>query len=116
MHRNQVAATFLFGYFFAESLLVAEAGNHIGAIQVAGTDAVLQIPFFVVTCDYTLIGEELYAASAYLSQDPTMLGSLAGQDAVKVSLMGLLVLGSLATTWALATGRVNWLVEWMMQR
>ena len=41
----------------------ARLGNAAGAIQIAGTDAVTQLPFFITTCDYTLIGEELYAAS-----------------------------------------------------
>ena len=39
-----------------------------------------QLPFFVAACDYTLIGEELFAASAYLSREPKLLGSLKGQD------------------------------------
>jgi hypothetical protein len=38
------------------------------------------LPFFVAACDYTLIGEELFAASAYLSREPKLLGSLKGQD------------------------------------
>ena len=36
-----------------------------------------------MTCDYTLIGEELYAASAYLSREPVLLGSIRGQDIFK---------------------------------
>lgn len=97
MMREKPATNFLLGYFYAESLLLAEAGAAIGAIQIAGTDALAQLPFFVTTCDYTLIGEELYAASAYLSREPVLLGSLRGQDIGKAFLMAVLVLGTALT-------------------
>jgi len=93
--REQVASTFLFGYFFAESLLLAEAGQESGAIQVAGTPATTQIPFFIVSCDYTIIGDEYYAASAYLTQEPTLLGSLVGQDITKAILLLMIVVGTI---------------------
>ncbi len=93
MTREKPATNFLIGSFYAESLIMAEAGNAAGAIQVAGTAELAQLPFFVVACDYTLIGEELYAASAYLSKEPLMMGSIKGQDLAKVVLVGLILLG-----------------------
>ena len=93
MTRDKPATNFLIGSFYAESLIMAEAGNAAGAIQVAGTAELAQLPFFVVACDYTLIGEELYAASAYLSREPLILGSIKGQDLAKVVLMGLIIFG-----------------------
>ena len=84
MLREKPAAIFYQGKFFAESLILAETGNSIGAIQIAGTGSSHQIPFFVTACSYTLIGEEFYAASAYLSKKPEMIGSIKGQDYVKV--------------------------------
>ena len=98
MMREKPAANFYFGYFYAESLLLSETGNAAGSIQIAGTDAFTQIPFFITTCDYTLIGEELYAASAYLSREPKLLGSLKGQDMGKLVLIIILILGTLFTT------------------
>lgn len=80
MVRDRPATCFYMGAFFAESLIMAETGNSIGAIQIAGTAMPAQLPFFVAACDYTLIGEELFAASAYLSNEPKQLGSLKGQD------------------------------------
>ena len=100
MIREQPAAVFMVGRFFAESLLLAETGASTGAIQVAGTDSYTQLPFFITTCDYTLIGEELYAASAYLSREPRMLGSLRGQDVGKAFLMIVIVVGALLLTLA----------------
>ncbi len=93
MVRDKPAACFYMGAFFAESLILAETGNAIGAIQVAGTAQPAQLPFFVAACDYTLIGEEFFAASAYLSHDPDQLGSLKGQDVGKLIVGGLMVLG-----------------------
>jgi hypothetical protein len=83
MARRRPAACFYFGCFFAESLILAENGNAIGAIQIAGTAETAQLPFFVAACDYTLIGEEFFAASAYLSGEPDQLGTLLGQDVAK---------------------------------
>jgi hypothetical protein len=98
MVRERPAAHIMMGYFYAESLLLAETGSQTGAIQIAGTDAFTQLPFFVTTCDYTLMGEELYAASAYLSREPRMLGSLKGQDIGKAFLIAALLFGSLLAT------------------
>ena len=82
--RDKPAAIFYQGGFYAESLLLAETGNSIGSIQVAGTGSSHQIPFFVTACDYTLIAEEFYAASAYLSKEPDLIGSIKGQDYMKI--------------------------------
>jgi hypothetical protein len=93
MLRERPAANLFLGAFFAESLLLAETGHSTGAIQIAGTANVHQLPFFVVACDYTLIGEEYYAASAYLSNDPRLLGSLKASDVIKIVTIGIIVLG-----------------------
>jgi hypothetical protein len=95
MVRERPAANLFMGYFGGESLILAETGATTGAIQIAGTDQTTQLPFFVVACDYTLIGEELYAASAYIAREPLMLGALKGQDYTKFIILGLLVLGTI---------------------
>jgi len=94
MVREKPATNLLLGMFWAESLILAETGAATGAIQIAGTDSVHQLPFFITACDYTLIGEELYAASAYLSRDPVLLGSLKAQDWGKIVILGILLAGS----------------------
>lgn len=91
MAREKPATNFFMGMFWAESLILAETGAATGAIQIAGTDAIHQLPFFITACDYTLIGEELYAASAYLARDPKLLGTLKGQDWSKAVIVLLLV-------------------------
>jgi hypothetical protein len=93
MMRDRPAANFYLGAFYAESLIFAETGYTTGAIQIAGTAEVDQLPFFVVACDYTLIGEELYAAGASLSEDPVQIGSIRGQDIAKVIFIAVIVVG-----------------------
>ncbi len=95
MTREKPATNFLVGMFYAEALILAETGAATGAVQIAGTDAVAQLPFFITACDYTLMGEELYAASAYLSREPLLLGAIKGQDYSKAIIVGLIILGSL---------------------
>ncbi len=98
MVREKVATNFYMGMFYAESLIMTETGNSIGAVQISGTDAVTQIPFFITTCDYTLMGEELYAAAAYLSKEPMMLGTLKAQDYFKFLILFFVVLGTLLSS------------------
>ena len=98
MMREKPAACFYMGAFYAESLILAETGNSIGAIQVAGTAMPSQLLFFIAACDYTLIGEEFFAASAYLSGEPQQLGSLKGQDFGKIVAGVLILVGCLAAT------------------
>ena len=93
LNRERPGATFLFGSFYAESLIFAETGHRIGAVQIAGTPQTEQIPFFLAACDYVIVGEEYYAASAYITRNPTYLGSFVGQDFSKLLLMAIIVLG-----------------------
>ncbi|MGB3976572.1 MAG: DUF6754 domain-containing protein [bacterium] len=106
MLREKTATNCYFGKFYAESLLLSETGNIAGSIQVAGTDEVAQLPFFITTCDYTLIGEELYAASAYLGRDPLLLGALKAQDVAKAIVMILIIIGSI-----LISLNITWLKD-----
>ncbi|MBN1807723.1 MAG: hypothetical protein JW909_01560 [Planctomycetes bacterium] len=100
VHRDNAGACLLFGAFAAESLVLAEAGQQVGAMQVAATTSYTQVPFFITTTDYTLIGEEVYAAGAYLSDDPVQKGSVGGQDFAKAVLLALFLVGILWATGA----------------
>lgn len=95
--RTKPASIFLLGTFEAESLILAETGNSINAIQIAGTDSTIQLSFFIVACDYTLIGEELFAASGYLSENKSILASVQAQDIMKI-IIALFVI--VAVIWA----------------
>jgi hypothetical protein len=98
MLRERPATNFYMGMFYAESLVLAETGFISGSIQIAGTDQLVQIPFFVSVCDFVLMGEELYAASAYLSREPQQLGTLKAQDWGKVLSVILIITGVIFST------------------
>ena len=98
-------------YFAFDALMYAEAGNQVGAIQVGGTAAITQIPFFVAACDYALIGEEIYAAAAYLTKDPIRVATIVAQDWGKFFVTGLLVVGVLLQTFGgveILNSILNW--------
>jgi len=92
IQREKVAATFFMGDFFAESMIFAENANMVGAIQVAATTQFTQTPFFIAACDYVLLGDEFYAASAYLGRQPILVGSLIGVDKSKMLIMATVVM------------------------
>jgi hypothetical protein len=96
--RERPAANIFFGRFFAESLMLAETGFLTGAVQIAGTAELTQLPFFVSACDYTLIGEELFACSAYLTREPTQLAMLKAGDLLKVVIAVMVVAGTAMAT------------------
>lgn len=91
--RERPASVFLLGTFEAEALIMAETAASVGAIQIAGTDSTIQLSFFIIACDYTLIGEELFAASGYLSGNPGALASIWAQDLMRIGCVLFIVLG-----------------------
>ena len=103
MLREKPAASFYLGGFGAEALILAEMGYSVGAVQIAGTAETQQLPFIVPTCDYTLIGEEFYAASAHISKEPELLGALKAADAVKAGILVLLLVGSILELFGIHT-------------
>ncbi|NIP43304.1 MAG: hypothetical protein GWO41_05290 [candidate division Zixibacteria bacterium] len=107
--RIEPATVMLLGTFEGEALILAETANSIGAMQIAGTDSTIQLAFFLVACDYTLIGEELFAASGYLSSDEKIVSSIKAQDYMKIIIIALLVAGGI-----LATFNLDFLGEWIL--
>ena len=100
--RERPAANIMVGLFAAEAVLLAESGYEAGAVQIGGTADDSQIPFFLAACDYTLIGEEIYAASAYLSKEPVLSGSVVGEDWGKLVIFVVIVAGSILATLGVA--------------
>ncbi|MFN7181368.1 MAG: DUF6754 domain-containing protein [Planctomycetota bacterium] len=98
MVKEKTATNLFLGSFAAEALLLSETGAANRSVQIAGTDSVAQLPFFVVTCDYTLIGEELYAAAAYISKEPTLLSTLKVQDIFKILVFAVILFESVVNS------------------
>jgi hypothetical protein len=93
IEENSAGCAMFLGSFDFTSLLMTEPGANLGVIQIAGDPNLAQVPFLVCTCDYTIIGEEFFAAGAYVSPDPTMRGTLASQDLIKLIFALLIVVG-----------------------
>lgn len=98
--RDRPATNIYLGRFFAESLILAETGYVTKAIQIGGTAEITQLPFFIAACDYTIIGEELFAVSAYLSREASLLAMLKASDVLKLLIMITVLAGALLATFA----------------
>ena len=98
LRRERPAVNFFVGDFQAEALQIAEAGRTEAIAQIAGTSNTDQLPFFMTTCDQTLIGEELYTAQGYLSSDPEAISALVANDAGKILAILLVLAGVILVT------------------
>lgn len=98
MWSEQIAGAFFLGSWYHKAVIFTENAARVGALMLGGTDTTHNIPFLVAICDYSIIGEELYALGAYVSQDPTQSSSLAGQDIGKYIAVVLVILGAILAT------------------
>lgn len=92
----QPALLIYMGYFLADVIVTAEMGARVGAISIGSTTDQSATPLMGMFCDYMLMGEEMYAASAQITQDPLATATLAGEDWMKILLLGLMIVGALA--------------------
>jgi hypothetical protein len=107
MQREKPAASYILGMVWAETLILAEGGNLVGAFQVAGTGEWTALPFLITTCDYVLLCEELFAAGAVISKDAASLGGLAGEDIPKLLVIVMTIIGVI-----LASLNIDW--SWLL--
>lgn len=86
LRRKKYLASVLLGRYGSESLWISEATGTLPMIHMGGTvDATAQA-LLQFSLDETVIGEEVYAAGAYLHR-PSHLGSLATQDIIRIVLI-----------------------------
>ncbi len=71
----------------------------LGIFNISGTARTVQMSLQACISDYFIIGEEIYAAGAYLSGDTNTLASIAMTDYVKYALVAILIVGNVAL-WA----------------
>jgi len=91
--RQRLEASQLIGSFGHEVLLAVEVGAQQAVPQVAGATTSTALPLVYLTADGTLIGEEIYAAEAYLARAPEAHARLLTQDALRtVAIAALVVL------------------------
>jgi hypothetical protein len=81
--REPVEVNVMTGFFGAEYLLMGEVGVPRVGVQLGGASEPTVLPFVLATSRAALLGEELYAAGAYLAHKPWHLGSLWAQDMLR---------------------------------
>lgn len=77
--------------WWAEALAFCEIGRRAGAFQIGGTDYRPYMPYFIATCDYALIGEEIFIASAYINPEPEPKATVYAEDLMKFLLIGITI-------------------------
>lgn len=98
VNHEPLAAHVMAGRFGDEYLLMAETAVHRGLEQVGGAAQPSVLPFVHATTPDPILGEELFAARAYLQETPAHVGSLLAQDWMRVLLIVILVAGIVAKT------------------
>ena len=96
LEREPLTANVMVGSFGDEYLLMGEVGARRGLRQIAGAANPRALPFVYATADEPLVGEEIFAGSAYLQRGPIQIGSLLAEDWVRwltaATILGLVVL------------------------
>ncbi len=100
---NQTSANVMLGRFDAEYLLAGDQANRRNLPQVVGSSRLEAMPLMIASAgpENTLIGEEMYAAPAYLDRQPVHLASLIAQDWARLTIIIIIILGVLAATFGL---------------
>jgi hypothetical protein len=80
LEREPLIANIMVGSFADEYLLMGEAGARRGLHQIAGAADPRALPFVYATADEAIIGEEMFAGSAYLTRGPIQVASLLVED------------------------------------
>ncbi|MBU0495183.1 MAG: hypothetical protein KKB13_25345 [Chloroflexi bacterium] len=92
MYQEKASANVMVGHFSDEYLLMGEVGARQGMTQLAGCNDPAVLAFMVMSADDTLIGEDMYALGAYMSQDPVHIASLRVQDWARILVIGVMIL------------------------
>jgi hypothetical protein len=91
--RERPATHIQTGYFwYQDALVLPEVARGEGCFNITGGQ-VTALPFLIVQSDYTLIADELFAASAQITEDPVLIGYIAGLDVIKGIMIALVVAG-----------------------
>ena len=92
---SDVVTSVMVGTYGDEYLLMGEAAKRRNCRQLAGASDPTVLPFVLATAEGMLMGEELYAAGAYLSGHTWHVSSLLAQDLVRwiIALVVLALVG-----------------------
>ncbi len=93
---ENVSAAVFMGHFGVESALLADAADRENAFAVGSSDGLAGQAVWYASAPETLIGEELFAASAYIGGAPAQTASLTVQDILRWVVILALILGAAA--------------------
>jgi hypothetical protein len=94
LHDENVSATVLIGHFGVEGALLAEAAERENSFLIGSSDALTAQAALYASAPEALIGEELFAASAYLGASSPHTNSLTIQDVLRWLIILALLIGS----------------------
>lgn len=80
---EDVSVNILLGNFGPEAALLTEAAHHQGALSIAASDSLTAQAALYASAAEPVIGEELFAAPAYLEDHPAHTASLKTQDLLR---------------------------------
>lgn len=95
IYDEQVSATILAGHFGSEAALITDAAERNDSLSVAGSDSITATSVFIAAAQEPVIGEELFAAGAYINAGPVHASSLRTQDIFRWVLVGAILIGAL---------------------
>lgn len=93
LQQQRVASNIMVGRFGPELAIMAEAANRQNIEQIIGTDDPTALAVATAVSDNLLIGEELFATTAYLEGNPSQIASLQLQDILRWIIV-LFILGT----------------------
>ncbi len=94
IYDQQVAVNVLIGSFGPEVALLADAAERTGSTHLAGSENLTGQAVIYATAQEPLIGEEVFAAGAYVQAGPAHLAGLRAQDILRWIIIASLLLGA----------------------
>jgi hypothetical protein len=94
MFDEQVSATIFAGHFGSEVALISDAAERSGGFSMGGSDSLPAQAVLYASVQEALIGEDLYAAGAYLKSSPIHTASLRAQDILRWAIVLALIAGA----------------------
>jgi len=98
LDHQKLVANVMVGNFGDEFLLMGETAAQRRITQIGGTSSARVLPFVYATMTHPLIGEEIYAGGAYLSDKSAHVSSLLAQDIMRWLLVAAMVAGVVIRT------------------
>ncbi len=91
----EVKTNVLIGNFGSEAGLLSTVSQEKGSLTIAASDSLTAQATFFATVEQPLIGEELFAVSAYLHSEPIQNASLKVQDLLRGLVVLTLLVGAI---------------------